>query len=421
MCGLYGYSFYGEQSKVHKGLPEFIKKLGKAAAIRGTDATGIAYNMDDKLHIEKDGCDAYKFKFPMPEEVLACMGHVRRTTQGTEKKNFNNHPFRGKASNCQFALAHNGVITNEFRLRSWFKLPWSKIETDSYIVVQLLEHFGELNMENVIKMAEEVEGMFTFTILDEYNRIWIVKNDSPLSIAHFPNLNLYAYASTSEILMDACLGWGKTEGEIMDTFREQQVFMELYEPQAGAILVLNPDGSVETGVFHPRKRSYYGGGKSYKYWDYDSGWPMGTGTVADYPAASYTKYNEQGLATGSALDEEDDIDDLKTDLEKKANDDEKLYYKLLVDECEHAGVPEDVVDRLIEYGWDLYDIEEALNNGTITEAVTEMEEYEDFFEKKYEKTAAEVKKEQALLCSQNSTTTTAAAATTEGASVVITK
>ena len=48
--------------------------------------------------------------FKLPREVTAVMGHTRMTTQGTENKNFNNHPFYGRTKDNVFALAHNGVL-----------------------------------------------------------------------------------------------------------------------------------------------------------------------------------------------------------------------------------------------------------------------------------------------------------------------
>lgn len=45
------------------------------------------------------------------------MGHTRHTTQGNEKRNYNNHPFTGKCKNLKFAIAHNGVLFNDKELR----------------------------------------------------------------------------------------------------------------------------------------------------------------------------------------------------------------------------------------------------------------------------------------------------------------
>lgn len=57
-----------------------------------------------------------------------------------------------------------------------------------------------LNFDSLKYMAEEVEGSFTFTVLDRRDRLYIVKGDNPLCLLHFPSLGLYLYASTEEIL-----------------------------------------------------------------------------------------------------------------------------------------------------------------------------------------------------------------------------
>ena len=109
-----------------------------------------------------------------------------------------------------FALAHNGVLYNDMTLRKGLHLPKTKIQTDSYIAVQLIEQKKALNFDSLKYMAEEVEGSFTFTVLDRRDRLYIVKGDNPLCLLHLPSLGLYLYASTEEILrramsqMDCC-------------------------------------------------------------------------------------------------------------------------------------------------------------------------------------------------------------------------
>ena len=58
------------------------------------------------------------------------MGHTRFTTQGSEKQNYNNHPFYGQADK-EFALAHNGVLYNDTVLRKAKSLPDTHIDNDS--------------------------------------------------------------------------------------------------------------------------------------------------------------------------------------------------------------------------------------------------------------------------------------------------
>lgn len=64
----------------------------------------------------------------------------------------------------RFALAHNGVLVNDKELRKKDHLPKTKIETDSYIAVQLLEYKKLLNEESIKFMAEALEGSFSFSI-----------------------------------------------------------------------------------------------------------------------------------------------------------------------------------------------------------------------------------------------------------------
>ena len=133
------------------------------------------------------------------------MGHTRMTTQGSALRNENNHPFRGKAGNTNFALAHNGILYNDRTLRKEFKLPASKIETDSYIAVQLLEQLGRMDFEGLRAMAEELEGSYTITALTERDELYFVKGNNPMCIYHYPEAKLYVYASTEEILKKAML------------------------------------------------------------------------------------------------------------------------------------------------------------------------------------------------------------------------
>lgn len=129
------------------------------------------------------------------------MGHTRMTTQGSEKRNYNTPPpFFGKAGQLPFALAHNGVLFNDFELQKTRKLPKTHIETDSYVAVQLLEQYGSLSPKSLKQMAEALDGSFTITVLDVNNSLYLIKGNDPLSLYLFPTLGIYLYASTAEIL-----------------------------------------------------------------------------------------------------------------------------------------------------------------------------------------------------------------------------
>ena len=198
MCCLFGiYDYRGSLTASQKR--RLLSALATASEARGIDATGIAYNSSGRLAIYKRPWPAHLMRFRLPEDTRCIMGHTRMTTQGDEKHNFNNHPFPGMAD-IPFALAHNGVLYNDKELRREKKLPATKIETDSYVAVQLLEQQDKLGFSAIRRMAEALQGTLTLTILDGRDDLYIVKGNNPMTLYHFPRLGLYVYASTEAIL-----------------------------------------------------------------------------------------------------------------------------------------------------------------------------------------------------------------------------
>ena len=202
MCCLFGIHDYGH-SLTQKQKNRLLSVLSVACEARGTDATGIAYNTGDKMCIYKRPRPARWMRFQVPSDADVIMGHTRMTTQGTERKNHNNHPFLGQTIDGQFALAHNGVLYNDVRLRREYKLPATKIETDSYVAAQLLESSGTLNFNGMQHMAEKLEGSSTITVLSDNDDLYFIKGDNPMCLYHYPERGFYIYASTEEILRTA--------------------------------------------------------------------------------------------------------------------------------------------------------------------------------------------------------------------------
>ena len=202
MCCLFGMLDYGGNF-TGRQRTALLSILAAGCEARGTDAAGIAYNSGERLHVYKRPVPAHKLRFRIPNDAPFIMGHTRMTTQGSEKKNYNNHPFLGQAGGRRFALAHNGVLHNDRLLRRTLKLPQTKIQTDSYAAVQLIEKKRALDLASLKYMAEQVEGTFTFTVLDEGNNWYLVKGDNPMCLYHYPRSGLYLYASTEEILSSA--------------------------------------------------------------------------------------------------------------------------------------------------------------------------------------------------------------------------
>ena len=237
MCCLFGILDYGNTLTTRQRT-KALSILAASCEVRGTDATGIAYNTDSHLTIYKRPKAAHKMWFRLPVDANVIMGHTRMTTQGNAKFNQNNHPFYGKAGIAEFALAHNGMLMNDDELQKKYRLPKTNIETDSYVAVQLLERQTDLSFESMAKVAEELEGSFTLSMLDNANNVYFVKGNNPLCLYYWRERNLYIYASTEEILNSALHRIPYNFGTA-----------ERIEINEGDMMKISPNGARETAQF----------------------------------------------------------------------------------------------------------------------------------------------------------------------------
>ncbi len=199
MCAVFGLIDYNHNLTT-KQKEKILKILSKECEIRGTDATGYAFNNGSHITIFKRSLPARKMKLKLPDEANVIMGHTRMATQGSNKRNYNNHPFMGRIGTDQFALAHNGVISNDLLLHKSGELPPTIIETDSYAAVQLIEKEKHLGFDSIRTMAETLKGSFVFTILDSQDNMYFVQGNNPLCIVDFYEYGFYLYASTKDIV-----------------------------------------------------------------------------------------------------------------------------------------------------------------------------------------------------------------------------
>ena len=309
MCAVFGFLDY--KGKVSNAiLKKLIHYLSVAAEVRGTDATGIAYVRDGSMVTYKKPKPAHKVKLFFPRDTRAVIGHTRFTTQGSEKRNCNNHPFEGHCGKESCARAHHGVLYNDRELRREQHLPTTPIETDSYVAVQLLEQGQQLDTENIKRMAELVEGSFVFTILKNDNTLFLVKGNNPLTVYHFPALGLYVYASTKSILDNAL-----KKVKLNDKCCEVDV-------SEGEILEINSAGNLSRSTF----------------------------TMQDYIHTIFNPYN--------------------WDYAKWWMEDERE--ELLLEYCGTFGVSEEEIQLLLDFGYAPDEIEELLmDTAAMEEAINE--------------------------------------------------
>lgn len=236
MCCLFGLMDYSHTLTGWQ-KSNILSVLATQCEARGTDATGISYNSGGKLRIYKRPMAAHKLRFHIPDDASVIMGHTRMTTQGSQLRNYNNHPFPGRAGKSNFALAHNDV-----QLRQSLRLPKTRIQTDSYIAVQLIEHKKALDLNSLRYMAEQVEGSFSFTALDEGDNLYFVKGDNPLCLYHYPKSGLLLYASTEDILTKALTA--------LRLSVEKPMKLDI---SCGDVLRIDCQGNMTAGVFDTEK------------------------------------------------------------------------------------------------------------------------------------------------------------------------
>ncbi len=323
MCALYGWLDCGKKLP-HKLLKKLTQALANTAEERGTDAAGISYVKNGHIAIYKRPKPAHKIKFNIPENTVAVMGHTRLATQGNKENNYNNHPFYGKADKS-FAFAHNGVLYNDTELRKSHNLPETKIETDSYVAVQLIEKYGSLDFNTLRSMAEDVMGNFVFTLLDENNTLYFVKGNNPLYLIYLERLELYIYSSTKSI-MDKAL-------KIVGLQFENPTIINVCE---GDIISISADGKIDNSSFTLEDYSFFNTNIKRTHYNFDwYGW------------------------------EEDEYTDEE---------------ELLLDMCNCYGVDEDDIILLLDYGYTAMEIEEMFMDTDLLRSTIQNIKYQDYYD-----------------------------------------
>ena len=315
MCSIFGVLDYkGKLEPTQRR--NMVKALSIAAEVRGTDATGIAFFNGESLRIQKAPKPAHRMKFNIPNETRYIIGHTRMTTQGSERKKQNNHPFPGNAGGTKFALAHNGVLINDRELALRNQLPQTNIETDSYVAVQMIERTGAFDLQAIQQMAEQIEGSFCFTLLDGKDNLYLVKGNNPLTIYHFEKLGFYIYASTEDILQTGL----RKAGFIHYPHKEVKINL-------GDIVILKADGMVARESFNTGKLDCY-----------DNFW---------------FGYRPYSYSLGSSTFKNSKVSTAKTMIYG-------TYLESLIDYAVNVGVTEEEVLYLYENGFDEKEIEALL-------------------------------------------------------------
>ncbi len=246
MCALYGFINYGKiLSK--KELKKLVRNLSKSSELRGTDASGVAYVRNGKIVIYKKPQPSHEVNFYFPSDITILTGHTRMATHGDARNNYNNHPFVGHTAEGDFALCHNGVLFNYEQVQKQEQLLKTKIKTDSYTAVQLIEKYGKADFDTIGKTSELVNGSFVFTVLTDEEKLYISKWNNPICLLHFQKLGIYVYTSTKEIMQMALRG----------TIFEKQT-VDVIPVSEGEMVSIDKNGIIERSRFTPEYDDFFG-------------------------------------------------------------------------------------------------------------------------------------------------------------------
>lgn len=165
---------------------------------RGTHASGFAY-------VGKDGSfGVYKQPKPgsqlslaeLPRDAKTVILHTRFATQGSTHDNRNNHPVM--STDNKIALVHNGVISNDYGLRSQLGIEARHGEVDSLVIPSLISQQG---VEGLGKMAGY--AAVAWLNAEQNGELHIARlKSSPVAYTHLID-GTFVMASTPALLTDA--------------------------------------------------------------------------------------------------------------------------------------------------------------------------------------------------------------------------
>lgn len=193
MCGILGFA----TSKPSAENVKYLRKILYLSAIRGTDATGIAYVKDSNIIIEKDNIAADEFikKFlSKHEDELAkaniALGHTRTPTIGTPKDNNNNHPIESDS----WVMIHNGSV-HSLKKIDGYKY---KGEVDSEILLSYIEKYGL--KEGLPYVGRTGTAAVAFINRKELDTIYLWRETNPIRLAYDEASETIFFASQDDFL-----------------------------------------------------------------------------------------------------------------------------------------------------------------------------------------------------------------------------
>ncbi|QDW91108.1 glutamine--fructose-6-phosphate transaminase (isomerizing) [Staphylococcus chromogenes] len=190
MCGIVGY--IGTQN-----AKEILLRGLEKLEYRGYDSAGIATRDEQGVTVTKAQGRIAELRKEAEKagDGSTGIGHTRWATHGVPSYE-NSHPHQ--SSSERFTLVHNGVIENYEELKQEY-IPHVELksETDTEVIVQLVEHFSEEGLsteEAFTKVISLLHGSYALGLLDreDESTIYVAKNKSPLLVGIGDDFNVIA-------------------------------------------------------------------------------------------------------------------------------------------------------------------------------------------------------------------------------------
>lgn len=184
MCGIIGINSHKEV------VPQTLKGLLKLE-YRGYDSAGISFIDNDKRISTMKVVGKIKSLQEKTEKSKAqgqlSIAHTRWATHG-EPSEKNAHPH----SSEKISIVHNGIIENSDELKMKLSAASFKSDTDSEVILHLIESFlnkGVSPVNAVRKTTEQLEGSYALLAIfsDHPEMIIATKKNSPLALGKNSN------------------------------------------------------------------------------------------------------------------------------------------------------------------------------------------------------------------------------------------
>jgi len=180
MCGIFGCIHAGDV------VPALVEGL-KALEYRGYDSAGVVVIESGRLERRRVKGKIHDLEEHIKSNPIAgaCgLGHTRWATHGRPNEN-NAHPHVDCTG--RIAIVHNGIVENHIVLREKLVAEGHifKTETDTEVIVHLIEKYLEGSLEEAVRRAvAELEGSFAVACVsaDFPDRIVVARNGPPAVI-----------------------------------------------------------------------------------------------------------------------------------------------------------------------------------------------------------------------------------------------